>query len=370
MELRLVSGDGVLAGLADALAGGQVVAPVPETGAEPYEAMLRPDVPLAEPDAAVVVATSGSTGDPKGVVLSAAAIRFSAEATHERLGGPGDWVCALPTYHVAGMMTLARALVAGTSVQMCRPDLRDLPVAGERSYLSLVPAQVHRALDDPALTERLAGYRAVLVGGAAVGADLLARAGERGIRVVITYGMSETCGGCVYDGTPLSGVRVGLVDGRITLSGPMVFSGYRLRPDLTADVLRGDTVLTQDRGVWLGGRLEVLGRIDDVVISGGVNVDLAQAQRVCDAVLGPALAGGVALLAVPDVRWGSRIVAVTAAPFDLDEAVARLRPHLGAAALPRALWRVAPLPATATGKIDRVALLRRWQEEGEHGNGG
>ncbi len=370
MKLSVVSGADVLPGLADALAGHRVIAPVPDGEAVSYLAALRPDVPIETDDAAVVVSTSGSTGTPKGVILSASAIRFSASGTHRRLGGPGDWVCALPTHHVAGLMTLARAVVAGTAVRFARPDLSDLPGVSERSYLSLVPAQLHRSLGDAGIVDRLRGYAAVLLGGSAVEAGLLAASRELGIATVTTYGMSETCGGCVYDGLPLDGVRIGFVGERISLSGPMAFSGYRLRPDLTAATLDGDTVLTQDRGRLSDGRLEVLGRLDDVVISGGVNVDLAAAQRLAEETLGRPEQGGPVLFAVEDPRWGQRIVAVTTGRPDLAELSRALGGLLGPAALPRELRRVSGLPYTSTGKIDRAALVRGWHEKGDDGEAG
>lgn len=364
MRLRLLSAEEFVGGLADALAGGPPVAPLPEPR---LLTALQPEVPVSEPDAAVVVTTSGSTGEPKAVVLSRSAISFAANATHDRLGGAGDWVCALPTQHVAGLMTIARAVVAGTGVSFARPDLADLPEPPGLSYLSLVAAQLDRALDDPAVVGRLLGYAAVLVGGSAVPAALRQRAADAGVNVIATYGMSETCGGCVYDGVPLAGVRVELDGERISLGGPMAFSGYRLRPDLTAEVLAGDLVRTQDRGRWAAGRLQVLGRIDDVVISGGENIDLTAAQRVCDTEFG---AGAVALLAVPDPRWGTRVVALTTLPLDPANIRARLEPRLGRAATPKELRRVAELAYTSLGKIDRAALLRSWWESGGHGDVG
>ncbi len=361
--MRVLLGTDLVAGVADALAGGPPVAPRPG----PRQlAALAIEQDVTEPDAAAVVTTSGSTGDPKAVVLSRAAIRFAAGATHERLGGAGDWVCALPTEHVAGLMTIARAVVAGRAVEFARTDLADLPPAGTRSYLSLVAAQLDRALSRSALVDLLGGYAAILVGGSAVPTALRERAADAGLRVVTTYGMSETCGGCVYEGVPLDGVRVDLEDGRISLGGPMAFSGYRLRPDLTREVLTGDLVRTNDRGRWTQGRLEVLGRIDDVVTTGGHNVDLAAAQRACDAEFGP---GVLALLAVPDERWGVRVVAVTTAGLDLEEVRSRLHAVLGGPALPRELRRVAGLAYTSLGKIDRGALLRHWQK-GDDGDSG
>ncbi len=364
MRLRLLPGEDLPAGLAEALAGGDPIAPLPEPRLLPA---LRPAEPVVEPDAAAVVTTSGSTGEPKAVVLGRAAIRFAVHAAHERLGGPGDWVCALPTQHIAGLMTIARAVVAGTGIRFAAPDLSDLPPASGRGYVSLVAAQLDQALERPATATRLAGYAAVLVGGGALPAGLRERAAGAGVRLVATYGMSETCGGCVYDGVPLAGMRVELDGERISLGGPMAFSGYRLRPDLTAAVLAGDLVRTQDRGRWRDGRLEVLGRIDDVVVSGGEKVDLAAAQRVCEELFGP---GVLALLAVPDPRWGARVVALATTSLDLAHVRARLGDRLGRAALPKELRAVPRLAYTSLGKLDRAALQRSWQEVGADGDVG
>ncbi|MCW5954689.1 MAG: AMP-binding protein, partial [Propionibacteriaceae bacterium] len=292
--------------MAQVFAGRQVVAPLPKQGQTAVLAALRPELPVTEAEAGVLVTTSGSTGDPKAVVLSSAAVLASVAAAHARLGGAGDWVCVLPTHHVAGMMTVARAVASGQQVRFAASDLSDLPDPEGRSYLSVVGAQLHRATTEPALLARLRGYAAVLVGGSAVSPRLLEQVREAGVRLVTTYGMAETCGGCVYDGIALDGVRIGFADGRITLGGPMAFSGYRLDPELTSRVLDGDTVLTGDRGRLVDGRLQVTGRVDDVVVSGGVNVDLARAQRVSDAVFGPPEAGGPVLLAIEDERWGRR----------------------------------------------------------------
>jgi O-succinylbenzoic acid--CoA ligase len=185
MQLRQVAGAALVDGIAQALAGAGPLAPVCDPR---LESALGLGQPVTEPDAALVVPTSGTTSTPKAVVLSASAIRFAAHATHARLGGPGDWVCALPTQHVAGLMTIARAVVARTRVDFVRPDLADLPHAGERSYLSLVAAQLHQALNAPELVSRLAGYHAILLGGSAVNPELLEGARAAGLRVVTTYG--------------------------------------------------------------------------------------------------------------------------------------------------------------------------------------
>ncbi|HLT61172.1 MAG TPA: AMP-binding protein, partial [Microlunatus sp.] len=197
-----------------ALAGGTPVAPLPADPAERRAAvaMLRPDEPLETADVAALIATSGSTGEPKGVLLPASAMIAGAEATHARLGGPGSWTLALPAHYVAGLMVIVRGLLAGRPVRQARGDLADLdrPPGPGPHYLSLVPTQLTRALPDPELTGRLRGFDAILLGGAAAAPQLLTAAAEAGLRVITTYGSSETCGGCVYDGVPLPGVTIDL----------------------------------------------------------------------------------------------------------------------------------------------------------------
>lgn len=355
--------------LAAALDGaGPALLPLPTGGGRrAVVEELDPSQPLERDDVALVVPTSGSTGEPKGAMLTADALRHSARATHDRLGGPGQWLLALPVTHVAGLTVLVRSLLART-----RPEVVDLYggfsvvefvaatsrlAPGVRHYTSLVPAQLRRLIDSGA---DLSSYDAVLVGGAALSATLHAAAVDAGVRVVTTYGMSETCGGCVYDGEPLDSVTVHLRDdGRVEIGGPVVFAGYRLRPDLTAEALVDGRHVTQDLGRLLpDGRLEVLGRADDVVVTGGVNVPAAQVERV--------LAGhpGVAACAVvgqPDAEWGERVVAVVqptdwSAPPDVDALRAFAADALEAAALPREVVLLGLLPVLASGKPDKVAV--------------
>jgi O-succinylbenzoic acid--CoA ligase len=313
------------------------------------------------------VPTSGSTGEPKGVQLTADALRASARATHDRLGGPGQWLLPLPVTHVAGLTVLVRSLVART-----RPEVLDLYggfsvdafvaatarlAPGVRHYTSLVPTQLHRLLDADA---DLSTYDGILVGGAALPAALAARASAAGVHVVTTYGMSETCGGCVYDGRPLDGVDVVLRDdGRVELGGPVVFAGYRLRPDLTEQSLVDGRHVTQDLGRWTGDRrLEVLGRADDVVISGGVNVPAALVERV---LLDHPDVAACAVVGRPDDEWGERVVAVvqprdwTAAPT-LEQLRAHGADQLEPAALPREVVLMGLLPVLPSGKPDKPAI--------------
>lgn len=348
------------------LAGtGPAIAPLPTDPAERdrTRAMCAVDQPL-EADVAVVVATSGSTGHPKGVLLSATAISTGVEATHRALGGPGAWHLAVPAHYVAGLMVIARAVVAGTELVPVAGDLDDLRARpGVRNYLSLVPTQLRRAARRPDLVQRLADFDALLIGGAACTPEELVWWADHGVRIVTTYGMSETSGGCVYDGVPLPGVQVDLdAAGRVTISGDVVFTGYRRRPDLTAEVLRVEDgrrrLLTRDRAEWVDGRLRILGRIDDVIISGGINVDLAEVERVAQRVLDDP---SVVALGVPDPEWGTVVALFAEHLPSLTEVRDALAGDLPRVALPRTIGRGTP-PLTSGGKIDRQDIIRRWAD--------
>lgn len=366
-----------------ALAGGPAFAPRPRLH----------DGPLPD-GTALVLLTSGSTGAPREVALSAAALRASADATHARLGGPGRWVLALPPTHVAGVQVVVRSVVAGTPL-VAAPDgpftaegfarlVAALPDDGLPAYTSLVPTQLHRLVEaagagSPAGLAALARFGAVLVGGAATPAPLLARARAAGVRAVTTYGMSETSGGCVYDGVPLPGVRVRLAGGAsgpgiVELSGPTLALGYAGDPAATRAAFRTDPdgtrwFRTSDLGSLDDGRLTVLGRADDVLVTGGVNVAPAAVEAVLAEVL-PGLLGRAVeacVVGVPDPEWGQAVVALVATgaagpgltPL-ADDVVARVRAvvgeRLGAAAAPRRLYETDALPTRGPGKTDRRAV--------------
>ncbi|MGH3496558.1 MAG: AMP-binding protein [Nocardioidaceae bacterium] len=313
----------------------------------------------AEADGPLLVRTSGSTGTPKAVLLSRTAFAASTSGTHARIGGPGQWLLALPPAYVAGVNVLIRSLVAGTSPVVA--DLAELEqgvdaMDSERRYAAVVPTQLHRLAEQGRLSP-LSRLDAVLVGGAALRPALADRVRAAGVRVVRTYGMSETCGGCVYDGVPLDGVRVRIgADARVELAGPMLFDGYADEPRGKAAGLRDSWFVTSDLGHLDGsGRLHVLGRADDVAVSGGVNVPLA---AVTDAVLAmPGVRDAVAV-GVPDDEWGQRVVAVVvgAAP-----ALVALREHVAQSLgrrdwAPKAVVRVDALPLLPNGKLDRVSV--------------
>jgi O-succinylbenzoic acid--CoA ligase len=337
----------------------------PPAAVEAAAAVLRPEHPL-EDGADLVVVTSGSTGGGRGVLLSAGAVRASAEATLRRLGGPGAWLLALPVSAVAGLQVLCRSIVGGTDPTAPAPGeslaaaVARMP-AGRR-YTALVPTQLRRHLDaEPAALRAL---DAVLVGGAATDPGLLARAREERVAVVTTYGMTETAGGCVYDGEPLDGVRVRVTDGGIELAGPVLATGYRLDPEGTVAAFVDGWFRTRDAGVLdEAGRLTVHGRLDDVVVTGGVNV----APQAVEAVLRqhPDVVDAV-VFGRPDDEWGQRVVAAVVPAPGADPDLATLRPwvaeRLGGPAAPRELHRVDAVPTLHTGKPDRRGVAATLQE--------
>lgn len=393
----------VLPRLALALEGGHPVAPYaagsPPPDLPPHAVADLPD------DLAVVVGTSGSTGSPKRAMLGTAALRASIGATHSRLSGPGGWLLTMPAHHIAGLQVLLRSLVAGTT-----PDVMDLSggfspatwtgavdamVPTEQpTYVSLVPTQLTRLLADPTATDRLARFTAVLIGGAATHPDLLVRAADAGVRAVTTYGMSETAGGCVYDGRPLDGTQVLIDDvGRIHLAGTTVAHGYLGDPALTAQtfpvnlspnspdirarisgelgekfsthVFRTDDIGHLDDD----GRLHVDGRIDDLVNTGGLKV----APRIVEEAVArlDGIAEAVAV-GIPDAEWG-QVLAIalrrdTTAPGHA-LTVSRLREQLRGIlpdhALPRALLEVDAIPTRGPGKPDRAAVKALFATVGE-----
>lgn len=379
----------------------------------------------------MVLRTSGSTtGTGKLVGVSMDALVASARATHKRLGGPGIWVLALPAYHAAGVQVLVRAAVAGTHVfnaykeggfdpqhlaqvidaacaaagdavpscgddaaSSCGADAASSRAggAGEAAlaaddsgracpvYTSLVPTQLRRALDDEQLRGALTRLDAVLIGGAAADAQLLEQAKAAGIRVVTTYGMSETCGGCVYDGQPLPGVSMDVdqATGAIWLSGPMLATGYLgdeertrrcfvSRPDSQAGEPARRWFITSDRGHIVDGRLQVLGRLDDVIISGGIKVEPGPIEALL--ALNP-LVSECAVVGLPDLQWGQVVTAVVVPAsmpglgrVDEGAILAQIRVYLeqklSGAQCPKQVLLADALPYKGIGKVDRRALAQ------------
>jgi O-succinylbenzoic acid--CoA ligase len=367
---------GVHAALRARLAGdGPAVFPV---------AAPQGDIPASVPDAtALVIQTSGSTGRPKRVALGEAALRASAEATDAALGGRGQWLLCLSPVFVAGSQQLVRSIIADTE-----------PVAGplagfdaaafvsaaremtaSRRYSALVPAQLARLVEagvsSRAVRHAVAGFDALLVGGQALPAGVAAPARDLGYRIVRTYGSSETATGCVYDGRPIGQTRVRVVDGVLEISGPTLAEGYLGDPDATTSAFRVDAGVrwyrTGDRAeLGADGTVRVLGRADNVLISGGVKVPLDRVEAIIREL--PGLAEAVVVRA-PSEQWGEVPVVVageTAASALLEVVRRRVGEELGPAARPAAIVVVDALPLLATGKPDRRALTTLVAASGPH----
>lgn len=329
-------------------------------------------------DIALVMSTSGTTGTPKGAMLTAAALIASASATHDYLGGPGTWLLALPTHHIAGMQVLVRSLLSGTvPVELdvsCGFNIAELPAAvaqlgSGRRYASLVATQLAKALTDPAAAAALSELDAVLLGGGPAPRPVLEGAAAAGITVVRTYGSSETAGGCVYDGIPLTGVQLRLDEctdsgaGRIVIGGSTLAKGYRTPPEPDPFSEPG-WFRTDDLGIFDdSGRLRVLGRIDEAISTGGLTVMPALVEAALSR--HPAIAD-CAVFGVADERLGQRVVAAVvlvpgSAEPSIEDIRTHLEPSLDSTAAPRELHVVDALPRRGgIGKLDRGALRDRF----------
>lgn len=360
--------------VAEALDGsGPALAALP---GDARDKVILEDLQPVPDDVALVLPTSGSTGRPKLVMLTTAALQASAEATHAHVGGPGQWLLALPLTHVAGWQVVVRSLLAGaepTTMPTAPFTPNDFTAAVKDAHLrytALVPTQLARILDDVDATAAASTLHGILVGGSAVRPGLLDQARGAGLRIVRTYGMTETAGGCVYDGVPLPGVQLELEDdGRIQLAGPMLAAGYLGRPELTSRRFldRDGTrwLRTDDLGEFTAaGRLRVIGRRDDVIVTGGENVAPAPVEAVIASLPG---VDDVAVVGVPHPEWGMSVVAlVVGSP---DEAALRqaVRTRCGRAAVPRSVRYVDSLPVLSIGKLDRssATMLARQAEAGD-----
>jgi len=376
-----------------ALSGdGPAIAPMPTGPAglvELLNSAIKPDrvdFPLEAENIAVVCATSGSTGNPRGVLLTDSALTTSAESFAKRFGKDFRWIMSMPPYRIAGLMVLVRSFLHGspylidpatgggrafeaaTFAATTMQAVRESKVDGRPLAVSLVPTQIGRLLESGSVgIEALQSYDLILSGAAATPQPMLNKLRELGVKVVISYGMTETCGGCVYDGQPLDGVSISLgtkddaEPGRISISGPVVAAGYRLRPDLDAVSFIDKKLMTHDVGqLDSSGLLHVLGRLDDVVQVGGTDVSLSAAESLIRH--HPDIAD-VAVIDIADDLWGSIPMAyVTLRNNKVDqnllaasikETVAN---RIGRAATPRSIQFVDQLPMLDSGKIDRLTL--------------
>ena len=318
----------------------------------------RLDGEPAGPDDALILHTSGTSDGPKLVRLSRGAVEAAVASSSEALSASADdaWLCCLPVAHVGGLLVLLRGVLLGAPVRVHeRFDPNAVAASDRIAFTSLVPTMLRRLLDAGV---DLGRFRAILVGGSALSADVRERAERSGTRIVETYGLTESCGGVVYDGRPLavSEVRIG-GDGEIELRGPTLLTGYRSGgpPPLSEDgwLRTGDTGEIDERGL-----LRVLGRLDDVIVTGGEKVLPSEVEA---ALLAHAKVREAAIAGVRDPEWGQRVVAwvVPDDPSDpptLDELRDAAAASLPRHAAPRELRLVPRLPRTFSGKVRRAAL--------------
>lgn len=321
---------------------------------------------------AVLMRTSGSTtGTGKIVAHSWDSLIASATATHAFMGGPGVWASDLPLHHIAGFQTVVRSVLAGlTPISFNLKDPTDvrrrLAGAGEeRIYVSLVPTQLLRVLESPSLIECL-HHATFLVGGAGTAGALLERAREAGLKVVTSYGMTETGGGCFYDGLPIGDTEVLLHDGRVSIRGSMVALGYL--GDADPDAFASDETVrihrTQDAGQISNGRLSILGRIDDAITTGGLTV----MPRLIEDATVRATGADAVVVGIPDENWGEAVVAVLDRPVDQRALRSAIKTELGAGWAPTYVVELGELaefdgwgktwPITSSGKVNRRELAR------------
>jgi len=301
-------------------------------------------------EASLVVNTSGSTGDSKSVVLSSAALIASANASHKYLGAtPGDsWSLLLPTTHIAGLNVIIRATALGSRVI----DNRNREDYVDADFVSIVPTQLYKALtSDPKLLEHLTAAEAVLVGGAPISEKLKKEAANKHIKIITTYGMTEMSGGCVYNQKPLDGVEVKISSaGLIQLKGPMIASGYLLANGQLQKFTSSGWFETTDLGEITNGMVKVLGRADDVIISGGEKISLSAAEESIRQIL-PKVE--IITFAMADDLWGEKLCLASTSNIDIKE----LRAKLDSILTPKEIFFFDKIPTTVLGKPDRKLAL-------------
>ena len=362
----------IMPALEEALTGSRTLLPVPAD--DPARTnLLRNTLGVGEPiddDIALVVSTSGSTGTPKGAMLTAANLISSADATHQALGGEGQWLLAMPAAYIAGIQVLVRSMVAGVTPAALDfshgfhiPELaarsEELAATGDRIYTAMTPMQLAKTISHVEGIFALRRFTAILIGGAPTNPQLLQSARKLNLNVVTTYGSSETAGGCVYDGRPIPGAHVKIVGGRIRLGGPMVARGYRGVDSLPfADDLKDGWFHTSDAGSLNDGVLSVHGRIDNVIDSGGFKLHPEVLERILLTIPG---VDEACVVGADDYRLGQRICAAyigSAAVPDILDHLDDLSDdgHLPRWQIPKELKRVPSLPLLGPGKVDRAAV--------------
>ena len=321
------------------------------TGEGPALATGKTQIKFVAEDIALVVETSGSTGEPKSVAISNSALIASTNGAHKYLGAtPGDtWSLLLPTSHIAGLNVLARATALGTKVI----DNRNVSSYIDADFISIVPTQLHRALTgDEKLLEHLRAAETVLVGGGAISDALRKNAADKDVKVVSTYGMTEMCGGCVYNQKPLDGVDIEIdPTGLVRLRGPMMATTYLNDPTNWNNLTMDGWFQTSDLGEFVNGKLKIFGRADDVIKSGGEKISLVDIEERFHKFF-----PGVEVVAFgkPDAEWGEKLCIAVTSNLSLSDVQGKLT----GVNSPKEIFVLQQIPRTSLGKVDRKAVAK------------
>ena len=304
----------------------------------------------------IVVSSSGSTGLQKQVIIKKTAFDTSTKLANKYLNAkPGQtWSLLLPVTHIAGVNVLLRAGDLGTEVI----DNRQRENYIDADFVSVVPTQIYKALtEDKNLLRHLKNAKAVLVGAAAIKIEIFNQAIENGINLIRTYGMSETCGGCVYEGSPLPGVKLEIKSGIIYLNSPTMASGYLNQPKLWDENFKAGWFKTNDLGQIVKNKLEVIGRSDDVVITGGEKVSISEIDSFLIKTF-PTIT--FKTFAIEDAKWG-QIIGLAMDKMDkevqLSQIIEALLNKFPKYYLPKRFFIIAAMPKTELHKISQGVLL-------------
>ena len=312
-------------------------------GEGPALSTTRTSFNEVEGEIALVVSTSGSTGDAKLVAHSANSLIANARACHKYVGAKiGErWSLLLPTSHIAGINVLIRAIELGTT---------PVGVETKADFTAIVPTQLHRALNgDSVLLHHLQGCKQVLVGGAPLNGELRKAAENHEIKVVETYGATETCGGVIYDGKPLDGVEVKLIDGKVALKGPQLALSYLGQGGIGVD----GWFITSDLGEMRDGKLKILGRSDDQIISGGEKISLSAVDGFLQSEFAHP---GIVAFSKIDPEWGERLCIATTKEIPASLISGKLKERFGNHVSPKEILSVSEIPYLSIGKPDRKRL--------------
>ncbi|MGA0078623.1 MAG: AMP-binding protein [Candidatus Nanopelagicales bacterium] len=354
-----------------ALAGGQplMLAPAGGPANDIYLSALQIEKSPIYENTALAICTSGSTGAPKAVEISQGALIKNHELVNKKLAGKANWVLAMNPAFIGGFSLLTRGVIdegwtyALTETGKFNADTfaKVSLMAAEKNptiRTSLVWAQLMQLVNSDKL-ETLKMYDAILVGGSNVESQIFEDLKQAGLKLISTYGMTETCGGVVWDGFALDEVEIRILEkdefgtGRISINSPTNASGYRNSSELNQETFQDSWINTQDLGQLNSETLTVIGRIDDVVISGGTNVSTKAIEAVISTCRG---VEEVAVLALDDEVWGALITAVVVGDFDKKEIEQKVVSTLGNAAKPRVIFDALNMPFLPSGKIDLVKL--------------